>query len=105
MHHNTLLFFVPYFHCMNIWYKLDYILLLTVLMLGIYTCQLLGEVSYFSATVDLRCLHQVPEGHAGVYWRGGALLSAITEPGFYHIFFYLNLFCYMEFAVYVLILN
>ncbi|KAK7317936.1 hypothetical protein RJT34_02577 [Clitoria ternatea] len=28
-------------------------------------------------------LHQVPEGHVGVYWRGGALLKTITEPGFH----------------------
>jgi len=26
-------------------------------------------------------VHQVPEGHVGVYWRGGALLKTITEPG------------------------
>ncbi|XP_068468410.1 uncharacterized protein [Phaseolus vulgaris] len=29
----------------------------------------------------LSILHQVPEGHVGVYWRGGALLKTITEPG------------------------
>ncbi|CAN0929385.1 60S ribosomal protein L10a-1 [Linum grandiflorum] len=28
-------------------------------------------------------LHQVPEGHVGVYWRGGALLNTVTEPGFH----------------------
>uniref|UniRef100_A0A7N2LBT5 Band 7 domain-containing protein n=1 Tax=Quercus lobata TaxID=97700 RepID=A0A7N2LBT5_QUELO len=28
-------------------------------------------------------LHQVPEGHVGVYWRGGALLNTITDPGFH----------------------
>uniref|UniRef100_A0A0C9S1Q3 TSA: Wollemia nobilis Ref_Wollemi_Transcript_23617_1386 transcribed RNA sequence n=1 Tax=Wollemia nobilis TaxID=56998 RepID=A0A0C9S1Q3_9CONI len=28
-------------------------------------------------------LHQVPEGHVGVYWRGGALLKGITDPGFH----------------------
>ncbi|KAK4598763.1 hypothetical protein RGQ29_015994 [Quercus rubra] len=28
-------------------------------------------------------LHQVPEGHVGVYWRGGALLNSITDPGFH----------------------
>ncbi|KAK9915129.1 hypothetical protein WJX75_005056 [Coccomyxa subellipsoidea] len=26
-------------------------------------------------------LHSVPEGHVGVYWRGGSLLSRVTEPG------------------------
>ena len=29
-------------------------------------------------------LHSVKEGHVGVYWRGGALLSSVTEPG-YHV--------------------
>lgn len=28
-------------------------------------------------------MHQVPEGHVGVYWRGGALLETITYPGFH----------------------
>ncbi|KAB1999756.1 hypothetical protein E1A91_D12G184800v1 [Gossypium mustelinum] len=31
----------------------------------------------------LSILHQVPEGHVGVYWRGGALLKTIPEPGFH----------------------
>ncbi|KAE8732908.1 Erlin-2 [Hibiscus syriacus] len=31
----------------------------------------------------LSVLHQVPEGHVGVYWKGGALLKTITEPGFH----------------------
>lgn len=31
----------------------------------------------------LTTLHQVPEGHVGVYWRGGALLSTITNPGYH----------------------
>jgi hypothetical protein len=26
---------------------------------------------------------QVEEGHVGVYWRGGALLSSITRPGYH----------------------
>ncbi|CAI9096467.1 OLC1v1032624C1 [Oldenlandia corymbosa var. corymbosa] len=32
---------------------------------------------------SLSTLHQVPEGHVGVYWRGGALLKTITDPGFH----------------------
>ncbi|MED6157289.1 hypothetical protein PIB30_021940 [Stylosanthes scabra] len=32
---------------------------------------------------SLSILHQVPEGHVGVYWRGGALLNIITHPGFH----------------------
>uniref|UniRef100_A0A803L7T2 Band 7 domain-containing protein n=1 Tax=Chenopodium quinoa TaxID=63459 RepID=A0A803L7T2_CHEQI len=31
--------------------------------------------------ISLTILHQVPEGHVGVYWRGGALLKTITDPG------------------------
>ena len=30
---------------------------------------------------SLTIIHQVPEGHVGVYWRGGALLNTITDPG------------------------
>jgi len=28
-------------------------------------------------------LHRIPEGHVGVYWRGGALLDRVTGPGFH----------------------
>jgi len=28
-------------------------------------------------------LHRIPEGHVGVYWRGGALLDRVTPPGFH----------------------
>jgi len=28
-------------------------------------------------------LHRVEEGHVGLYWRGGALLHTVTEPGFH----------------------
>ncbi|PRQ40659.1 putative Band 7 domain-containing protein [Rosa chinensis] len=34
-------------------------------------------------TLVISGLHQVPEGHAGVYWRGGALLKTVTDPGFH----------------------
>lgn len=30
---------------------------------------------------SLSLIHQVPEGHVGVYWIGGALLKTITPPG------------------------
>ncbi|KAI4328540.1 hypothetical protein L6164_020886 [Bauhinia variegata] len=36
-----------------------------------------------SFTNSLSVLHQVPEGHVGGYWRGGALLKEITNPGFH----------------------
>lgn len=29
------------------------------------------------------CVHQVPEGYVGVYFRGGALLQRTTDPGFH----------------------
>nr|XP_024400601.1 erlin-2-B-like [Physcomitrium patens]PNR60964.1 hypothetical protein PHYPA_003757 [Physcomitrium patens] len=35
------------------------------------------------AGTNLVLLHQIPEGHVGVYWRGGALLNTISEPGFH----------------------
>lgn len=27
--------------------------------------------------------HSVPEGHVGIYFRGGALLDSIVDPGFH----------------------
>ncbi|KAH9602629.1 hypothetical protein KSS87_005114 [Heliosperma pusillum] len=36
-----------------------------------------------TSKISLTILHQVPEGHVGVYWRGGALLKTITDPGFH----------------------
>lgn len=33
--------------------------------------------------IDIDIVHQVPEGHVGAYWRGGALLKTITTPGFH----------------------
>ncbi|KAH9540175.1 hypothetical protein CY35_15G097100 [Sphagnum magellanicum] len=35
------------------------------------------------AGANVAILHQIPEGHVGVYWRGGALLKTITGPGFH----------------------
>ncbi|CAM8951779.1 unnamed protein product [Rhodiola kirilowii] len=32
---------------------------------------------------DSFMVHQVPEGHVGVYYRGGALLKTTTNPGFH----------------------
>ena len=28
-------------------------------------------------------IHRIPEGHVGVYWRGGALLDRVTGPGYH----------------------
>eukprot|EP00243_Klebsormidium_subtile_P002745 TRINITY_DN15545_c0_g1_i1.p1 TRINITY_DN15545_c0_g1~~TRINITY_DN15545_c0_g1_i1.p1 ORF type:complete len:344 (+),score=104.79 TRINITY_DN15545_c0_g1_i1:285-1316(+) len=35
------------------------------------------------ASANLGILHSIPEGHVGVYWRGGALLPTISEPGYH----------------------
>ncbi|KAJ4755414.1 Erlin-2 [Rhynchospora pubera] len=40
-------------------------------------------VSMTSSSGNFFVLHQVPEGHVGVYWRGGALMKTITDPGFH----------------------
>jgi len=37
--------------------------------------------SFESEGASFQILHQVPEGHVGCYWRGGALLKEITDPG------------------------
>ncbi|GAB2280192.1 hypothetical protein Dimus_014834 [Dionaea muscipula] len=44
---------------------------------------LISVVVLSSMHNSLQILHQVPEGHVGVYWRGGALLQTITNPGFH----------------------
>ena len=31
--------------------------------------------------VMLNGIHQIPEGHVGIYFRGGALLEGTVEPG------------------------
>ena len=31
-------------------------------------------------------LHRIDEGHVGVYYRGGALLNTIAQPGFHMMF-------------------
>jgi regulator of protease activity HflC (stomatin/prohibitin superfamily) len=31
-------------------------------------------------------IHKIEEGHIGLYWRGGALMTGWTEPG-YHLMF------------------
>jgi regulator of protease activity HflC (stomatin/prohibitin superfamily) len=43
----------------------------------------LGLLAVIACICITMGLHQVPEGHMGVYWRGGALLSTATEAGFH----------------------
>uniref|UniRef100_A0A453I0Z9 Band 7 domain-containing protein n=4 Tax=Aegilops tauschii subsp. strangulata TaxID=200361 RepID=A0A453I0Z9_AEGTS len=54
----------------------------------IAVCFLLVSISAPSSI-----LHQVPEGHVGVYWRGGALLKTITTPGTFFPKCFFSLFC------------
>lgn len=36
-----------------------------------------------NASGSLLGLHKIPEGHVGVYYRGGALMNRVTAPGFH----------------------
>ncbi|CAF0988575.1 unnamed protein product [Rotaria sordida] len=36
------------------------------------------------AVIFALSIHQIPEGHVGIYYRGGALLTSLTAPG-YHV--------------------
>lgn len=56
---------------------------LTVFMLFIAVFAVIAISSTSNVSNSLSILHQVPEGHVGVYWRGGALLKTITDPGFH----------------------
>ncbi|EXB44836.1 hypothetical protein L484_026416 [Morus notabilis] len=56
---------------------------LAVFMLFIGVFAVIAMSSTLSGSNSLAILHQVPEGHVGVYWRGGALLKTITDPGFH----------------------
>ncbi|KAF6165066.1 hypothetical protein GIB67_000650 [Kingdonia uniflora] len=58
--------------------------ILTVFMAFVaIAAMILVPASFSSANSSFSIIHQVPEGHVGVYWRGGALLKTITEPGFH----------------------
>lgn len=57
--------------------------LLPLLFLFVATSSSIVLSSTSTNKISLTILHQVPEGHVGVYWRGGALLKTITSPGFH----------------------
>ncbi|KAJ7518483.1 hypothetical protein O6H91_21G071400 [Diphasiastrum complanatum] len=38
---------------------------------------------FAAGAASAHILHQIPEGHVGVYFRGGALLNATSGPGFH----------------------
>ena len=35
------------------------------------------------AAIVLNGIHSVPEGYVGVYFRGGALIEGVSEPGWH----------------------
>ncbi|XVF03209.1 hypothetical protein REPUB_Repub04eG0241700 [Reevesia pubescens] len=53
----------------------------------VFAFMIFASLALISSSLDIQktlsILHQVPEGHVGVYWKGGALLKMITEPGFH----------------------
>ncbi|KAA8529352.1 hypothetical protein F0562_033849 [Nyssa sinensis] len=61
----------------------DFTAIVTVLLsfIAIFIMILVPSSSTLKSSLSI--LHQVPEGHVGVYWRGGALLKTITDPGFH----------------------
>ncbi|KAL5553639.1 hypothetical protein UlMin_041040 [Ulmus minor] len=57
-------------------------LTLFFLVVAVLTMIVMSSASPSTLSNSLSILHQVPEGHVGAYWRGGALLKTITSPGF-----------------------
>jgi regulator of protease activity HflC (stomatin/prohibitin superfamily) len=43
-------------------------------------------LAVFASLLTYAGVHKVDEGHMGVYWRGGALLNSVSEPGFHVMF-------------------
>ena len=50
----------------------------------------LAFVGLFIVLLLNTALHKVEEGHVAVYYRGGALLSTISQPGFHMMFPFLT---------------
>ncbi|GLT72623.1 hypothetical protein SLA2020_445410 [Shorea laevis] len=61
----------------------DFSAILTVLFSFIAILIMIVIPSSTTFKNSFSIVHQVPEGHVGVYWRGGALLNTITDPGFH----------------------
>ncbi|KAI3467251.1 hypothetical protein Pfo_023914 [Paulownia fortunei] len=61
----------------------DFSAIFTVLFSFLAIAAMIIVPSASTLKQSLSILHQVPEGHVGVYWRGGALLNMITGPGFH----------------------
>ena len=54
-----------------------------VLWKQILSLLLASSVALFAALLS-EGVHWIKEGHVGVYWRGGALLDEVSQPG-YHL--------------------
>ena len=50
----------------------------------------LAVIGLFIVLLLNTALHKVEEGHVAVYYRGGALLSVISQPGFHMMFPFLT---------------
>ncbi|KAF5195832.1 Erlin-2 [Thalictrum thalictroides] len=46
----------------------------------VFVIRMMTSVLLIIATC-VKTSHSIPEGHVGVYWRGGALLTTVSEPG------------------------
>ena len=47
-----------------------------------YICFLLNKLVVFAFIMLSGGIHKIPEGHVGIYWRGGAQIKGWTNPGF-----------------------
>ncbi|KAJ3673103.1 hypothetical protein LUZ60_006477 [Juncus effusus] len=54
-----------------------------IILIAVSIIFVIAFISMSSTSGNFLVLHQVPEGHVGVYWRGGALMKTITSPGFH----------------------
>ncbi|KZV43217.1 erlin-2-B-like [Dorcoceras hygrometricum] len=61
----------------------DFTAIMVVLLAFVAISSMIIIPSQSTLMQSLSILHQVPEGHVGVYWIGGALQKTITNPGFH----------------------
>ncbi|KAJ6834930.1 erlin-2-B isoform X1 [Iris pallida] len=61
----------------------DLIALIVTLVVAVVFVSAMLTSSFSTSGTSFSIVHQVPEGHVGCYWRGGALLKVITDPGFH----------------------
>ena len=54
------------------------------MVLLILLTKIVGTIAAAAVVLISSSIHTVHEGNVGVYWRGGALLDEISDPG-YHL--------------------